>query len=78
MRRTIFITGLLSFISSTVLADQGYNNPNVNSRLASSAEFPSENSFNNNGHTASPKNSTAKPTKKKPKKPTASKAVSKK
>jgi hypothetical protein len=68
MRKTIFVTGLLSFISNVVMADQAYNNPTVSSRAASSADFPQENDFNNNVHSSTPKKA-----KKKTKKAAASK-----
>ncbi len=41
--------GLLGGFAYDVVADEVNDSPTVNSRLASSAEFPDENAFNGNG-----------------------------
>ena len=71
MKKSVLLIGLLSFLAASSYAD-GYDNPTVNSRLASSAQFPSENSFNNDGHSSS---APKKAKKKKKKKTTASKTA---
>jgi len=48
MKKFLMMLGLLGGFAYEITADE-LDSPTVNSRLASSAEFPDENSFNGNG-----------------------------
>lgn len=50
MKKTLASIALLTLIITYANGDD-YDSPTVNSRLASSAQFPDENSFNDDGKT---------------------------